>query len=1623
MFQLIGRQVKDFRIIEEIGSGGFGVVYRARQQTVARDVAIKVVLPKFATLPEFVRRFELEAQLIARLEHPHITPLYDYWRDPEGTFLVMRFLRGGSLKAALRQGPLSPESASRVLDQVTAALDVAHRCQIIHRDIKPANILLDEDGNAYLTDFGIAKDLEAEVAEGTRTGVILGSPDYLSPEQARSEPVTPQTDIYSLGITLYEMLTGQHPFPDVPPVERLFLHIHEPVPEIDCLDPEVQEKVNKVIQKAVQKDPTRRFKNALELGQAFRWAVGFPIEGKDPGISSLLTARELSVLEHMVAGHSNREIAEALVLELESVQWYSQQIFQKLSVRSRMQAVVRAKELNLVDGPGESMVSDTVSLAAAPENPYKGLRAFGIADEQDFFGREEMVQKLIHRLLETGPQARFLGVVGPSGSGKSSLVKAGLIPALWRGDLPGSDKWYIVEMTPGPHPFDELEVALTRIAAEPVLGIQSQLLRDERGLLRVSKLILPDDDSQLLLVLDQFEEVFTLVEKEALREHFLKLICQAVLDPHSRVRVVATLRADFYDRPLHYPEFGALLRDRVETILPLSVEELERAILMPARRVGVGFESGLAAQIVQEIHHQPGALPLMQYALTELFEYREERLLTHAGYSKIGGAVGALAMRAEEAYQALDGHGRETLRQAFLRLVTLGEGTEHARRRVLRTELLGIAPESQIMSEILDAFVAYRLLSLDRDPQSRETTVEVAHEALLREWERLRKWLFDSLEDIRQQRQLAAGAIEWVAAGYDPGFLLRGARLTQFDTWSQRTSLALTPVEKSFLEGSIAAREERQTAESARQAREKALEVRSRRFLQALVGVLALATLAAVILSSVAFRQRNLAENNAATAASAQEQALRLADSRATQQALAERESDARATAQVNAQEAEYEARFQAAIGLAGQALRELDGKGEERAAPLVLEALEKYPYTWQGQRALSMVAFMQKLRLILAQETNNINLQLSRDGRKLLAGSEGGAVRVWDALSGEEMLRLDTGGPSFTSWSPAEDRILVYQVDDSSLQVYDADGGIQYSRSITSTISALRARFWLPWSPDGTRFVTGHTDGTARIWDARTGEELLRLQVHPEEVLEAIWSPVDERILTFNNETATLWDAVTGEVVMQIPGEGWFIYFGSWTADGTRFVARAFGWLGVFDGITGELIKRIETGMWNQSAYLSPDGTQLIAAGYDGNARLWNVDSGQLLFMLPGLKLGNVASWSPDGKFAAVGENENDIFIWNTQTGEVAHTLHYKEIPTSLVWHPSGLRLYAGSSYNTEIYVYDLNPDLVTIAGQPGIMGTPSWSPDGVYVANGFPDGVVRIWKADDGTLVRSFDHTPMNLIYHTAWSPGGDWLLTIGACEMGDCLPEAIIWDVKSGDRLLSFNNHDGKEMWTCAWSPDGTRVMTLDFMRTAVAIMDAASGELLQKIEPPGGVNWTAWSPDGLQILTTGPSGRAIIWDVRAEEMVLDLFPEEYGDFLYAGAWSPDGTQVAIWASNYLHLFDTRTGEALQKIATTNGTWDLDWSRAGDKIFLFGWDGVSVFDVEMGVEIFAYDYGPWLTGKVSPDETKMVVTAVDGYLHILPLITDLDELVAFTRDCCLIRELTDSERTAVGLPPIEK
>ncbi len=478
-----GLTVRSYALREQIGVAPAGTTYRAHQSSVERDVAITIVRPERANEPDFIRGFEANAQLVAQLEHPHILPLYDYWREPDAAYLVTRLSSAGTLGDLIAEGPLPLDEVMRIAEQVGGGLEAAHGAGVVHGDIRPGSVVIDGNGNAYLSNFGVAMADRSRWASGANDAAVA---PYISPEEVSGGTPTAASDVYSFGVLVAQALAG-----------RL-----DPLAD---LRPALSSAARDVIDEATSRDPSKRPSRPLDVVSAVRAAVGVPTP------------------------------------------------------------------------------ADAARLSILP-NPYKGLRAFGAGDANSFAGRERIVADLLRRIDESGHSGRFVALVGPSGSGKSSIVRAGVLPALRRGDVAGSDHWFITTMTPGSHPFEALEEAVRRVAVDPPVDLLERLVSD--GIVAAARPLLRGPNAELVVLIDQFEELFSLASPSA-AESFMDALATAVLADDAPVRFLVTLRADFYDHPLRHRAFAPLLEAGSVLITPMSEEELQRAVTAPAAAVGV----------------------------------------------------------------------------------------------------------------------------------------------------------------------------------------------------------------------------------------------------------------------------------------------------------------------------------------------------------------------------------------------------------------------------------------------------------------------------------------------------------------------------------------------------------------------------------------------------------------------------------------------------------------------------------------------------------------------------------------------------------------------------------------------------------------------------------------------------------------------------------------------------------------------------------------------------------------------------------------------------------------------------------------------------------------------------
>jgi formylglycine-generating enzyme required for sulfatase activity len=493
--------------------------------------------------------------------------------------------------------------------------------------------------------------------------------------------------------------------------------------------------------------------------------------------------------------------------------------------------------------------------------PYRGLAVFEVEHAANYFGREVMVQKLLDRLKT----ANFVAVVGPSGSGKSSLVRAGLVTALRQGALPGSQGWDLAIVRPGEDPL--------RALAQPVVERLSASLSPVERLAETRKLAehlrqgtLPIGDAlaqlreqpghppRWLLIIDQFEETFTLCTDEALRRTFLNALL--AMSETAWLSIVFTLRADFYGRILEEERFGRRVDAGLVNVLPMNESERRAAIEQPARNAGRRFEEGLVERILAAVAEEPGELPLLEFALTELWERQSaDGLLTHAAYEEIGEVAGAIAKRADDLWRSFDLAHQTATRRLFTRLVRVArpdEGAEDTKRRISLQEL------DQATQALVLRLADARLLVTGRDANTGEVTVEVAHEALIRNWQDLQAWLNGDREFLLWRQRLRTLVDNWAGSERDEGALLRGALLSEAEAWAATRAGELSDLEQEFLNTSRAAinREEEAREAARRRELEQAQMARNRARLAAAMALLAL--LLAVAVGWILYRQ-NLA--------------------------------------------------------------------------------------------------------------------------------------------------------------------------------------------------------------------------------------------------------------------------------------------------------------------------------------------------------------------------------------------------------------------------------------------------------------------------------------------------------------------------------------------------------------------------------------------------------------------------------------------------------------------------------------------------------------------------------------------------------------------------------------------
>jgi eukaryotic-like serine/threonine-protein kinase len=744
-----GTRIHHYELIRQLGRGGMGSVFLARDTRLGRKVAIKFL---HTDNPELTQRFILEARTTARCSHENIVVIYEVGEFRGGPYMVLEYLQGTTLSDLLPKGRRMPAArAVELMAPVVRALACAHEQNIVHRDLKPANILISESGTIKVLDFGIAKVLQSEdqtreaisdgrahsvapprqplhpvdsnvdTAELTRQGAFMGTLPFMAPEQWRPDtPIDHRADIWAVGILLFRMLAGKHPL-DPLVGEQLYVTglLDEPMPRLGDAVPELPPALCEAVDRCLKKRKEERFADALSL---------------------------LRALEPHLPGRFTQQ------LDL-----------------------------------------------SGSESPYAGLSSFQETDAHRFFGRTREIAAFVHRLADRP----LLGVVGTSGSGKSSFVRAGVVPA-----LKGSgEAWESLVVRPGRSPLAALCALVaplinTSASVQDDLEQQAQIaerLRAEPGYVgQVLRSRARREKRRVLLFVDQFEELYTLVHDPKERLAFTACLAGIADDATAPTRVVLSIRSDFLDRASEDRAFMAELSLGLFFLHAPDRAGLRDALVQPAEMVGYRFEAQeLVEHMLDHLETTPGALPLLQFAASRLWDTRDpsHRLLTRHSYETLGGIAGALASHADAVISELSSAHRTLARAVLLRLVT----PERTRAIVSVSELLELARDPSDVQQLIDHLVSARLLVVQTDGAA-GGTAELVHESLIHSWPALRRWLEESQEDASFLEQLRNAARQWNAKGRDPGLLWRGEVVEEARRFARRFRGELPSAQRAFLQ-------------------------------------------------------------------------------------------------------------------------------------------------------------------------------------------------------------------------------------------------------------------------------------------------------------------------------------------------------------------------------------------------------------------------------------------------------------------------------------------------------------------------------------------------------------------------------------------------------------------------------------------------------------------------------------------------------------------------------------------------------------------------------------------------------------------------------------------------------
>ncbi len=1197
-----------------------------------------------------------------------------------------------------------------------------------------------------------------------------------------------------------------------------------------------------------------------------------------------------------------------------------------LDLKDELRAIERLLEL-----AGAVRREDAPALGLCP---YKGLDYFDEADAELFIGREALTEKLVERVhalagSSTAGQSRFFAIVGASGSGKSSLLRAGLVPTL-RWDKRAAN-WQIQVLTPAAHPIESLAAALERDGSfAAIAALMDDLSQDTRSLglyLKHERITSPKD--YLLLVIDQFEELFTLCWSENERSAFIGNLITAASDIHGRAIVVITLRADFYAYCAGYlPLRDAIAANQVY-IGAMKDEEMRRAIEEPAQRGHWEFEPGLVDLIMHDVGHEPGALPLLSHALLETWQRRHARTLTLSGYTSAGGVRGAIAETAETVYTDQFTHEQQIIaRRIFLRLTELGNetATGDTKRRVNINELILKQEDAEATQAVLKALADARLITISED------SVQVAHEALIREWPTLRGWLEENREGLRLHHQLTEASQEWQSADHQSDLLFRGARLAQASEWVACHSEDMNDLEKEFLRASVelseseAAEHEAQRqreldaamklAETERQRAEEGLKsahrLRRRAIGMSIVGALAILMAVLAIIAWQYSATQSATNLSLSLAASAQE---------------------------------------------ANQA-----GQGD-LALALAKKSVDLSQPPADAVNTLREISLGTGTRAVLRGHSQSVTaVAISPDNHWAFSGScaqmddhdtcQAGELILWDLQVFKESSRWSAHSGWVTAVTMSRDgQTLVSGAEDGSLFLWDL-AGHQVGQLVGHTARVTD----LAVVPSTGYLISGSTDGTLIFWDLGKQKQLANINPTNSAVTSIAVAANSSRAVTgHQNGRVVLWDLDNFQPIITM-NQGDQINSVAINADGSRILfamgAVVNEELRMLDSSNGEMLERNVLGCSAEDMALSPDGASALIACVTGIIQ-FDTQGWRLLGTLWGHEGSvNALAIGQNGHLALSGAKDHTLRVWN-----MGDQLDYsiQSFPTqrltSMDISPDGKYLLLNDITNSgQPVLWDILQKKIarTFSGFQGEVppGAVAISPDGQYVAvAGNSNGVqtVMMWNLLSGNLQCLLDDFT-TWVRAIAFNPDSTSIL-VGTQDLNpDSLTgQLVLYDVNNCQELRPFETSETTA--AIKFNANGTRAITGSSYYGRITLWDVSTGQQLQSYAYPflGPTFAISFGPGETTILGAGITD-LYLWDKQSNEIIryypghsqwswsLDLS----SDYKYVISGGNDGNLI---------LWDFATGQLLHRLNFSQSVNSVAFNPDGRTAYAVTRDGQLV------------------------------------------------------------------------------